>query len=393
VSRFSSKRWCLAALLLAIGALTACEIGTVDIPKTTPTIVVHSVLNPLFAEQIVFVERTLTGAVNIPDTNYDVADPIVSAGGVPVSNATVEITDPNGVVYVGVEDRAVSATGKGAGVYRVPLRGPSIVFGGRYLLHVRSETGEDVTAATRVPSGLGRSTNGLSRTLNRDHDMLVAQWPANEGARSYAVRIESPFGPFFLFTDSTTIRISGDLRNLFAGELQHVFVPGFRQDVFVGAVDSNFYDYYRTNNDPFTGAGIISRVNGGLGLFGSIVNLNTGTIQVTADQTEPIEGRFNLVPATSNPSLPTQLVLYVESPAARSDLPAALSGRYSIGNSTAPTAGLIGRLLGSEVTLALGGPNQLAGDTVEVWEGQLKGDTLRGVYRSSGIEAVFVKTP
>jgi hypothetical protein len=223
--------------------------------------------------------------------------------------------------------------------------------------------------------------------------MLVAQWPANEGARSYGVRIESPFGPFFLFTDSTTIRISGDLRNLFAGELQHVFVPGFRQDVFVGAVDSNFYDYYRTNNDPFTGAGIISRVNGGLGLFGSIVNLNTGTIQVTADQTEPIEGRFNLVPATSNPSLPTQLVLYVESPAARSDLPAALSGRYSIGNSTAPTAGLIGRLLGSEVTLALGGPNQLAGDTVEVWEGQLKGDTLRGVYRSSGIEAVFVKTP
>jgi len=378
-------------LLSATAALTACEIGTVNIPKTTPTIVVHSVLNPLFAEQIVLVERTLTGSVNIPDTNYDASEPILSGGGVPVSGATVEITDPNGVAYVGVEDRAVSSDGKGAGVYRVPLRGSSIVFGGRYTLHIRAQTGEEVSAATRVPSGLGRSTNGLTRTLNRDHDVLLALWPANEAARSYAVRIESPFGPFFLFTDSTTIRISGDLRNVFAGELQRVFVPGFRQDMFIAAVDSNFYDYYRTNNDPFTGAGIISRVNGGLGLFGSIVNVSTGSITVTADQTEPIEGRFSLVPPTSNPNLPTQLVLYVESPAAKSGLPAALSGRYNVGNSTRGD-GLIGRMLGSDVTLALVA-NQLAGDTVEVWEGQLKGDTLRGVYRSSGIEAVFVKTP
>ena len=92
-------------------------------------------------------------------------------------------------------------------------------------------------------------------------------------ARSYFVRVESPFGPFFLFTDSTAIRLTGDLRNIFAGDFQHVFIPGFRQDVFVGAVDSNFYDYYRTQNDPFTGAGIINRVNGGIGLFGSIVSI------------------------------------------------------------------------------------------------------------------------
>jgi hypothetical protein len=222
---------------------------------------------------------------------------------------------------------------------------------------------------------------------------LLAQWPANEGARSYAVRIESPFGPFFLFTDSTTIRISGDLRNLFAGALQRVFVPGFRQDMFIAAVDSNFYDYYRTNNDPFTGAGIISRVNGGLGLFGSIVNLNTGSITVTADQTEPIEGLFQRVPPSSglDDILPTQFVLYVESPAAKPELPAALSGRYNIGNTAARGSWLIGRMLGSDVTLALVGT--LAADTIEVWEGQLKGDTLRGAYRSSGIPAVFVKAP
>jgi Domain of unknown function (DUF4249) len=392
VSRFSSRGWGLAAWLLATATLTACELGTVTIPKTTPTIVVHAVLNPLATEQIVLVERTLTGSVTIPDTTYDPAEPILSAGGVPVSGAIVEITDPNGVVYIGVEDRAVSASGKGAGAYRVPLRGPTIMLGGRYTLRVRAQTGEQLSAATRVPRATIPSTGGLTRSLNRDHDVLLATWGAVDGARSYAVRVESPFGPFFLFTDSTGIRMSGDLRNLFTGDLQRVFIPGFRQDMFIAAVDSNFYDYYRTNNDPFTGSGIISRVNGGLGLFGSIVNLNTGTISVSADQTEPIEGRFRLVPATSNPSLPTLLTLYVESPASRSDLPTALSGRYNLGNSTARSDGLIGRMVSGDITLALLA-NQLAGDTVDVFEGKVQGDTLRGSYRISGIEAVFVKTP
>ena len=124
-------------------------------------------------------------------------------------------------------------------------------------------------------------------------------------ARSYAVRIESPFGPFFLFTDSPAIRLTGDLRNLFAGELQRVFIPGFRQDMIIAAVDSNFYDYYRTNNDPFTGAGIISRVNGGLGLFGSMVSINTGTISVTADQPSRSRDAFALTPPSFDPNTPT----------------------------------------------------------------------------------------
>ena len=77
----------------------------------------------------------------------------------------------------------------------------------------------------------------MTRTLNRDHDALIAQWTRVPNARSYAVRVESPFGPFFLFTDSTAIRLTGDLRNLFAGDLQRVFIPGFRQDMIVAAVD------------------------------------------------------------------------------------------------------------------------------------------------------------
>jgi hypothetical protein len=232
----------------------------------------------------------------------------------------------------------------------------------------------------------------LSRTFNRDHDAVFAQWNRAPGARAYAVRIESPFGPFFLFTDSTAIRLTGELRNLFAGDLQRVFVPGFRQDMIIAAVDSNFYDYYRTSNDPFTGSGIINRVDGGLGMFGSIVNLNTGTLVVAADVSEPIEGRFRLTPTTPDANTPTIITLYVESKPARDDLPAAITGRYTLGNSTTRGDGLIGRMIGTDIDFALL-LNQLAGDTVDVFVGELTGDTLRGTYRQRGGSVVFVRAP
>jgi hypothetical protein len=379
----------LLALLVVTAVLAACDLGTVTIPRTKPTIVVHAVLNPLGTDQVVLVERTLTGAVNIPDTTFDSSDPILSAGGVPVIDAIVEIVDSAGRVTRGIEDRTITSNKKGSGVYRVPLRGQSIILGSRYQLRVRTTEGEEVTAFTRVPLPASRFTGGLTRTFNRDREALFVQW-SKATARSYFLRIESPFGPFFLFTDSTAFRISGDLRNLFAGELQRVFMPGFRQEMYIAAVDSNFFDYYRTNNDPFTGAGIISRVNGGLGMFGSMVNMNTGTVTVVADQTEPIEGRFRLVPSSTDPSVPTLLTLYIESPAARPDLPMALSGRYNLGGSTTRGDGLLGRMLGSEFDMVLIS-NQLAGDTVDVFSGELDGDTLRGTYRRKGTAAIFAR--
>jgi hypothetical protein len=294
-----------------------------------------------------------------------------------------------------VEDRVVSTNGKGSGVYRFPITGTSLVLGARYQLHIRTPTGEEVTASTRIPRATVRFSGGLTRTLNRDHDAFFTQWTRTTGARSYAVRVESPFGPFFLFTDSTAIRFTGDLRNLFAGDLQRVFIPGFRQEVIVAAVDSNFYDYYRTNNDPFTGSGIISRINGGLGMFGSMVSLNTGTLTITADQTEPIEGRFRLTPTTNDQNTPTVLSLYVESKGARDDLPSSLTGRYTLGSSTTRGDGIIGKFTGTTVSLALLA-NQLSGDTVDVFLGELEGDTIRGSYtRKPGANGVlkFVRLP
>ena len=46
---------------MAIALVASCSLGEVTVAKTTPVIVVHSVLNPSATNQVVLVERTLSG--------------------------------------------------------------------------------------------------------------------------------------------------------------------------------------------------------------------------------------------------------------------------------------------------------------------------------------------
>jgi len=376
--------------------VASCEIGKVTVPPSPAGVVVHAVLNVGAINQVVLVEQTLSGVAEIPDTNFDGADPIASAGGLPISGATVEILDSAGRAFRGVEDQVTSnSVQRGTGVYRVPIAGSALILGARYQLRIRTPDGKLVTAFTRVPRADVRSTGALTRTMNRDHDGLTAQWTPAASARTYAVRVETPFGPFFLFTDSARLNFSGDLRNLFADDLQHVFIPGFRQDVLVAAVDSNFYDYYRTNNDPFTGSGIISRIDGGIGLFGAIVTMTSGTITVTADRTGVPEGRYRYLAAQSTGFAPfaNDMIVYIESPAARSDLPTALSGRY-ITTANGRIDGILGQQQDGVITLSLLN-NQLSGRKIDAFVGTLHGDTLIGSFEKSGGGGVsyFLRSP
>lgn len=389
--RSYSRRSATAGIAVAGAlALASCDIGKIAIPASQPSLVVHAVLNANTAMQVILLERTLTGSVPVHDSAFNANEPIASDGGIPVSGARVEIVDSAGIVSTASEDIAGRPNGVGAGVYRVGIVG-GLRLGARYKLHVVTTDGDEVTAFTRVPSPEIASTGALSRPFNRDRDSVVVEWKRAPAARAYALRVESPFGPFFLFTDSLRFRMTGELRNLFAPDLQHVFIPGFRQDVLVAAVDSNFFDYYRTNNDPFTGRGIISRLNGALGLFGSMVTLNSGTLTVVADQTEPIEGRFRVTAATGDAtSFISTVFLYVESPPAKGQTTTALSGRYTTVGPNARTDGVIGRLNGNSVSFALLA-NQFAGDTVDVFTGTLDGTTLSGRYKKRTGEVVFVK--
>src|SRR5437763_7307169 len=120
VSRSSSNARLGASLAAAALLLTACEFDKITVSKTVPTIVVHAVLNTSAPNQVVLVERTLTGTITVADTGFNALDPIVSAGGDPVRGATVEILDSAGLAVAGVEDAVARADHLGAGVYRVP---------------------------------------------------------------------------------------------------------------------------------------------------------------------------------------------------------------------------------------------------------------------------------
>jgi hypothetical protein len=374
---------------ILLATMTACEINEVNVPRTTSFLVVHGVLNTIAPDQIVLLERSLTGTVDIEDTNFNPGEPILTDGGVPVSGASVQITTPSGQVINGVEDRAVTVNSSGAGVYRFRLAGASLVRGQPYRLRVQTREGETLTASTTIPSAPTPAPTFIS-SFNRSRDTLNLVWPSVRGARSYALRIEGPFGPFFLFTDSLHLRLTGELRNLFADDLPRVLIPGFEQGVIVAAADSNFYDYYRTQNDPFTGSGIISRIDGGIGLFGALAPVVRQVLDVTAVRQQPIEGRFvyqsSIIGAAR--SAAAEVNLYIESPSQRSDVPAALSGKY-----TTPqlrTDGVLGTQMGNTIVLTLLA-NQSAFDTVAVFTGELRGDTLSGTFRDTPGPAIFVR--
>jgi hypothetical protein len=380
-------KWGLLGMT-ALLALAACELETVNVPSTSTMIELQGVLNVGATVQFVLLERVQTGLVNAHDTlRFNAADPIASDNGIPVSGASVDLIGPTGQAVRATEDKV---SGRGTGMYRLAIGGSALIAGGHYMLRVLTAEGEQLSAETTLPNAHAVTT-ATTRPFNRDHDTLALSWPEVPNARAYSVRVETPYEPYFLFTDSTRLRLTGDLRNLFSSiGLSRVFLPGFRQTLIVSAVDSNFYDYYRTGNDPFTGSGLINRVKGGIGMFGSVANVVQQTIDVSVDLNSPVEGSYTYLPAPGETGRPAaaSIKLYIESPPQKAGYPAALSGSYVAG-STNRTEGLIGAQNGTQLSFALLA-NQLAHDTVNVFTGAMRGDSLVGAYRS-GASAIFLK--
>ena len=298
-------------------------------------------------DQVVLVERTLTGAVDIPDTSFDSTDPIVSAGGIPIIGRDGRDHRLDGDVSRGVEDRTCRTRRQGLG--RLSRSDPRAVARARRAIsaahsHAGRRRGDGVDANSARPTCDGRRPHAHVQSRSRRVRRAVAR--ARRRAQLRRARRE-PVRAVLSVHRQPAVRLTGDLRNLFAGELQRVFIPGFRQDIIVAAVDSNFYDYYRTNNDPFTGAGIISRDQRRARNVRIDREAEHGTLTVTADQTEPIEGRFRVQPPVDSRSPVAPFTLYVESPASKSDLPAALSGRYAATGPNARVDGVIGKLSGT----------------------------------------------
>lgn len=364
----------VTATILVGVLLSGCELDAVNVAPPAPQVVVHAVLNADADEQVILVESSLTGRVRIDSTvRFDPLDPIRSAGGEPLSGASVRLltdADTNGV---SAEETRVS--GRGTGRYVVPAHALAIRPGTRYRLRVRTADGREVTGETQVPGAPlawtpGGGTQAIPVAFARDRDTLQLTWTPVSGARTYAVRVETPFGPWALFSDSTRFALSGSLRNFLADGLPSVWLPGFRQVVSVVAVDRNFYDYNRSGNDPFGGTGLISSVRGGLGLFGSMVGLVRREVTVTDRDRAPLDAAWR---GTTADGQPVTLELWID---AAGPSVASVSGRRS-----APEQFVLGTLQGDNLRLAVLATRSSA-DTAALFSGRLQGDSLAGTWDS-----------
>jgi hypothetical protein len=361
-----------AAVAVALAAaLAGCELGSVTVVSPAPGVVVHAVLNPDAPEQVILLEETQVGRIDINEgLRYTPLEPVRTAGGIPISDADVRLLADGDTVGVRASESVVS--GRKTGRYVVPQAALPVVPGRRYRLRVRTLAGAVVTGTTTVPTANpGQPAVGVQAVaLTRSTDTLRLAWGAVPDAAIYGIRVETPNGPWFLFSDSTRFSLAGTLRNFFADGLPYVWMPGFTQPLAVIAADRNFYDYNRSGNDPFGGTGLISSVQGGIGLFGSVRMLLRRDVAVSDARRAPVEGGWG---GATLLGAPVTMELWREATTAAT---AQLSGRQRTGTTDRY---LLGSQRGDTVRVAL-----LAGftrsDTVSFFTGRLAGDSITGTY-------------
>ena len=131
---------------------------------------------------------------------------------------------------------------------------------------------------------------------------------------------------------------------------------------------------------------MISRVSGGLGVFGGIARAAQYRVDVTAPFVDAIEGdyRYAGTAEDSARTLVIALTLHLNARAVRRDQPDALSGafRARAGSGIVPAdtlGGLLGIRFGDSVRVAFLSRQSIR-DTLDVFRARVHGDTLVGQY-------------
>jgi hypothetical protein len=81
-----------------------------------------------------------------------------------------------------------------------------------------------------------------------------------------------------LFAGDTSVALPGTLQDLDSGD--DVFEPRLTHLLAVVAVDENYFDYYHRTSDFTSATGLVMHLDGGIGVFGSVVTVATRTIVV-----------------------------------------------------------------------------------------------------------------
>jgi len=249
----------------------ACATACVETTSVSPDInslVVHAVLDPGVQHQIIVVQTT-TGAV---------------ATQRPITGAVVTITTPDGRRLTALERRdSTVAIGSFRSprittIYDVDIGAAGLIPGGTYQLRVVAPDGRTVTGRTTIPNAAPSTATLPTQTIDRDRDTVSLQWSRVAGARSYQIFIRSTANSYGVFATDTSVVLPGTMQVLENGE--DVWERRLSHQVAVVAVDDNYFDYYHHNSDLFTGAGLVIHLEGGIGVFGSVVTVATRTIIV-----------------------------------------------------------------------------------------------------------------
>jgi hypothetical protein len=222
------------------------------------------------------VERSLTGAVPTGEADDDVppAEPRI-----PVAGAAVTLTNESRPENCDPSTLAPRAAG--SGIYEGSFC--AVLPGERLRLLVVTPEGDSVTGTTTLPGARSVSVRlatdsatveGQVLELDRERDTIrIGVDPIL--ARAMQVEVRQREDPdeiaVYLFTDTLGVALPGDLYNPFEGDSgRPVFDVGVEYTLTVAVTDSNYYDFVRSRSDPFTGRGFLNRLEGGIGVFGSV---------------------------------------------------------------------------------------------------------------------------
>ena len=347
----------LVGLTAVVGS---CEFGEIEIPEGDPMVVVHAVMRPDKDRQWVLVEQTLTGTAEVDDSG----EPVIpgNAPHVPITNATVSVTnvsmpdDPCGDVLF-TETPADGDLSRSLGLYWGPPNCPTMRSGDSLVLRVETADGSIVTGRAEVV-GADRMVlrvnedsvvvPGPSLVFNRDFDTLEAEvFPA--AGRALQVEIAHPdsmnkLEPVFLmFVDSTAMTIPWDMLNFFDELFEDesttsdnspssVFVAGKHHTVTVALMDDHFFDFERSANMDLSGRGFVNHLEGGMGVFGSIV-AEANDLKVVGDIDDDREGGYRMVGTVQGVPVDIALELYVAAAEVdTTDMAAFVQGDWVLGD-------------------------------------------------------------
>ncbi len=277
-----------AALLLA--TLGGCEFRRVlSAPPGQRVLEVEGILTTADTGQTVLVEWAQAGAATVG-----------------VSGAIVRLIDstPRGCATAVVQLAELTADSTARpGTYVAPGFCP-LAAGDRVALTVTTPDGQVVTGATVIP-GLGAlalrvgaavaAAPGDTLTMDRTRDSITVG-AALVGARALEVEaVRTTAGEtatLNVATDTSGLIVPGNLVRP-GDSARSIFRAGAYYRLTVAAMDTNYFDFFRSATNPLTGTGFINHLTGAIGVFGSVAP-ETYVVKVVAPQRDPREGVYHL---------------------------------------------------------------------------------------------------